>query len=108
MDRSQVELKISPNNMRFLMRRLLSLFFLFLWFNLQTSAQSSLSVTATVRQYRQAHEAEILREFAQLLAIPNVSTDLPNVRRNAELIVEMLARRGMNARLLEVPGASPA
>ncbi|HKX28975.1 MAG TPA: M20/M25/M40 family metallo-hydrolase [Blastocatellia bacterium] len=90
------------------MKQVASLSFLLLWFNLQAPAQSTSPVVATVRQYRQAHETEILREFAQLLAIPNVSADLPNVRRNAEWIVRMLARRGLNPRLLEVPGASPA
>ncbi|MEO6445368.1 MAG: M20/M25/M40 family metallo-hydrolase [Gemmatimonadaceae bacterium] len=60
------------------------------------------------RVYRQAHEAGILREFSTLLALPNVASDLPNIRRNAAMLMEMLRRRGADARLLEVEGAPPA
>ena len=56
----------------------------------------------SVRAYRKAHEVEILREFAGMLAIPNVATDRANIRRNAEHIAVMLQRRGVEVRLLEV------
>ena len=59
----------------------------------------------SVRAYRQAHEAEIVRELAELLAIPNVASDSPNIRRNAAAIIEMMSRRGIQAKLLE--GAGP-
>src|SRR6185503_4580237 len=55
----------------------------------------------SVRDYRRAHEREILSEFTQLLSIPNVASDRPNIRRNAQLILEMMQRRGLNPRLLE-------
>ena len=54
-----------------------------------------------VRSYRQANEHKILREFVSLLAIPNVAADTPNIRKNAELIVDMMKQRGLNPRLLE-------
>ncbi|HEU4464003.1 MAG TPA: M20/M25/M40 family metallo-hydrolase, partial [Gemmatimonadota bacterium] len=38
----------------------------------------------------------------------NVASDGPNIRRNADFILAMLRRRGLEARLLEVPGSSPA
>jgi acetylornithine deacetylase/succinyl-diaminopimelate desuccinylase-like protein len=56
---------------------------------------------SSVREYRQAHEREILSEFTRLLAIPNVASDLPNIRRNAAFLMEMMQRRGLNPRLLE-------
>ena len=59
------------------------------------------------RAHRQAHEHEIINEFTRLLAIPNVASDLPNIRRNAELISQMLAARGIAPQLLEVPDAPP-
>ena len=40
-----------------------------------------------VRDYRKAHEHEILKEFTTLLSMPNVASDTQNIRRNAELIV---------------------
>jgi acetylornithine deacetylase/succinyl-diaminopimelate desuccinylase-like protein len=54
-----------------------------------------------VRDYRQAHEHELLKEFTTLLAIPNVASDTQNIRRNAALIMEMMKQRGLNPRLLE-------
>ena len=54
-----------------------------------------------VRDYRRAHERQILAEFTRLLEIPNVASDTPNIRRNAEFIREMMQRRGLNPRLLE-------
>jgi acetylornithine deacetylase/succinyl-diaminopimelate desuccinylase-like protein len=54
-----------------------------------------------VRDYRRANERIILTEFTRLLAIPNVASDTPNIRRSAQFIVEMMERRGLNPRLLE-------
>lgn len=56
--------------------------------------------------YRRAHERQIVAEFARLLEIPNVASDLPNIRRNAEFIREMMQRRGLSPRLLETPSKS--
>lgn len=54
-----------------------------------------------VRDYRRAHERQILDEFTRLLAIPNIASDTTNIRRNAEFIREMMQRRGLNPQLLE-------
>jgi acetylornithine deacetylase/succinyl-diaminopimelate desuccinylase-like protein len=66
------------------------------------------SVRADVRRYRAAHDVEIVRELADLLAIPNVASDSVNIRANARHLVAMLGRRGVRARLLESPGSPPA
>lgn len=60
------------------------------------------------QRYRRSHEATILREFSDLLALPNVASDHPNIRRNADMLVAMLRKRGVDARTLELEGASPA
>jgi acetylornithine deacetylase/succinyl-diaminopimelate desuccinylase-like protein len=60
---------------------------------------------AAARQWRQAHEHQLLEEYISFLRIPNVSRDLPNVRRNAEFVLGMLTQRGIQARLIETPGA---
>jgi len=57
-----------------------------------------------VREFRQAHESEIIAEFVDLLSIPNVASDTVNIRRNATKVIEMMARRGIEARLLEGNG----
>ncbi len=42
------------------------------------------AVVDQVRTWRAAHEVEILSEFVELLAIPNLATDATNIRRNAD------------------------
>ena len=61
-----------------------------------------------VDRYRRGAEAEILRELAGFVAIPNLASDRPNIERNAQHLLGMLRRRGIEARLLETPGAPPA
>ncbi len=68
------------------------------------------AMTAAVAAARAHHAAQgsaILAEFASLLAMPNVSRDLPAVRANAAAIQAMLERRGVAAALLEIEGAAP-
>jgi len=64
------------------------------------------AVEAT-RAWRAEHGAEVLRAYAELLKIPNVASDEPNIRRNAEAIRDLFARRGAHMELLEVPGTPP-
>jgi acetylornithine deacetylase/succinyl-diaminopimelate desuccinylase-like protein len=59
------------------------------------------------RQWRVAHKQQILHEFTDLLSIPNVASDKPNIQRNAETLVGMLQRRQVEAKLLTAPGANP-
>jgi acetylornithine deacetylase/succinyl-diaminopimelate desuccinylase-like protein len=60
-----------------------------------------------VREYRSAHGPEILRQFAELLAIPNVASDAAGIRRNADYLVEQFRARGVAMKLLTLPGAPP-
>ena len=56
-----------------------------------------------VRDYRRANEHQILKEYLALLSIPNVASDTPNIRKNAEFIAAMMRQRGLEPRLLEGP-----
>ncbi|HZS05210.1 MAG TPA: M20/M25/M40 family metallo-hydrolase [Blastocatellia bacterium] len=85
----------------------LSLLLLSLTLCFDAAAQSASPAADAARAYRQAHEHEIISEYAKLLSIPNVASDLPNIRRNAALISEMLGRRGVRTQLLEIPDAPP-
>jgi acetylornithine deacetylase/succinyl-diaminopimelate desuccinylase-like protein len=60
----------------------------------------------SVRDYRRAHEHEILTEFMELLAIPNVASERENIRRNAAAIMTMMQRRKLSPRLLETSDPS--
>jgi acetylornithine deacetylase/succinyl-diaminopimelate desuccinylase-like protein len=72
-----------------------------------SGAVSGAGVRAAARRYRESHEAEIAREFAELLAIPNVASDTTNIGRNATAIIAMLRRRGVTARTLDGAGGPP-
>ena len=60
------------------------------------------SGAAVARAYRQSHEAEIVRDFAELLAIPNVARDSAGINRNAAYIRDALRDRGIDAELLRL------
>jgi acetylornithine deacetylase/succinyl-diaminopimelate desuccinylase-like protein len=61
-----------------------------------------------VRIWREVHEQTILDEYFQLLSIPNIATDQVNIRRNADMIVAMLKKRGVASRLIDdAPDVNP-
>jgi len=62
---------------------------------------------AAARAYRQAAGAEVLREFAEFLALPNVGSVPADVQRNAVWIRDALVRRGARAATMALPGAAP-
>ena len=59
------------------------------------------------RDYRVRHEREIVTELEQLLSIPNVASDTPNIEKNVNALVTMFARRGVAVHPLRIEGASP-
>jgi len=60
---------------------------------------------AAARAHLAAHEEAIVKELRDLVALPNVADRHDDIRNNADLLVEMLERRGIAARILELPGA---
>jgi acetylornithine deacetylase/succinyl-diaminopimelate desuccinylase-like protein len=74
---------------------------------LLTPALSSADpVVDAVRADRAARTQELISEYREFVALPNVSGDRENVRRNAEFLVAAMKRRGIAAELLE--GETPA
>jgi acetylornithine deacetylase/succinyl-diaminopimelate desuccinylase-like protein len=69
-------------------------------------AQSNPAAQAA-RKWRLQHEQAILDEFVELLAIPNVTSDRENIQRNAALIIRMMEKRGIAAKLVSTAGANP-
>ncbi len=57
--------------------------------------------------WREVHQREIVSEFIELLAIPNLARDSANIGRNAGAIVALMSKRGVSMRLLELAGAPP-
>ena len=56
-----------------------------------------------VETYVREHQRAILTELLDLVSIPNLHTDLPNIKRNAGFLKQMLDRRGMNGEIWETP-----
>src|SRR5205085_3049699 len=65
------------------------------------------AVAKQSKSWRTNHEREILAEFADLVSIPNLAGDTPNIERNAEAIRAMCEKRGLTAKLLTLEGAPP-
>ncbi len=79
----------------------------FLFVGVQLSAQGN---TEKIQQYRKAHEYEMLKEYFQLLAIPNYALDKENIDRNTYFIESLLNKRGIKTVLLDskTPGTPKA
>ena len=69
------------------------------------STENVATVKAAVDAYRQDREAEILGDFVELLSIPNVATNLPDMERNADHIIGLLEPRGFKTQRLSAGGA---
>src|SRR5688572_10966635 len=65
------------------------------------NVSSQVNVASSVRQYRQSNEHRLFSEFIELLKIPNVASDTPNIRRNADYLIAEMQKRGLKPRLLE-------
>jgi len=68
---------------------------------------SPADVAKAVREYRLAHEQPIVAELVGLLSIPNIASDEPNIRRNADFLKTMFERRGFQVRFFDVPKRGP-
>jgi acetylornithine deacetylase/succinyl-diaminopimelate desuccinylase-like protein len=68
---------------------------------------SPAEVPQAVREYRVAHEQPIMQELVDLLAIPNIASDEPNIRRNAVRLRSMFERRGFRVRVFDIPARGP-
>jgi acetylornithine deacetylase/succinyl-diaminopimelate desuccinylase-like protein len=69
-----------------------------------TTLTVSAQLRQPVEQYVAARQQAIVRELVDLLSIPNVAADRANVRRNADLLRQMFAKRGFTAEILETDG----
>jgi acetylornithine deacetylase/succinyl-diaminopimelate desuccinylase-like protein len=79
-----------------------------LGFVLVLAVQAANPAADAAREWRRSNERAILAEFVELLSLPNLASDSTGIRRNADAILQLLQRRGVKTRLLEVPNAPPA
>jgi acetylornithine deacetylase/succinyl-diaminopimelate desuccinylase-like protein len=71
-----------------------------------SAAQNSLAAKAA-RAWRQQHERAIVDELIELVALPNIARDRADIQRNADAIVALLKKRGIDASLVSVPDGNP-
>jgi acetylornithine deacetylase/succinyl-diaminopimelate desuccinylase-like protein len=53
------------------------------------------------------NQRAVVSEFVELLAIPNLASDAPNIARNAAAVQAMFEKRGVTTRILTLDGAPP-
>jgi acetylornithine deacetylase/succinyl-diaminopimelate desuccinylase-like protein len=87
--------------------KLMTLLLTGMFFSSTLDAAEPATIGKQVRGWRTQHEREILTEFADLLAIPNLASDTPNMQRNAETIRALCEKRGLTTQLLSLEGAPP-
>ena len=75
-----------------------SLFIILLFVYQLADAQNSID---KVNKFRAQHETAILKEYFNLLSIPNYALDKVNIDKNALFIEAMLKKRGIETKLLE-------
>jgi len=66
-----------------------------------------MSGVSPARRYWEAHAASILREFTELLTIPNVATDPGALQRVADWIRDAMTERGIETETVSLGGAPP-
>ncbi|MBV8052974.1 MAG: M20/M25/M40 family metallo-hydrolase [Acidobacteriaceae bacterium] len=70
-----------------------------------TSPPMSAQIPAeAAKRYVTAHKPELTKQFSNFLAIPNVAADPAGLKRNAEFLGEQLKKRGVDSRMLSIPG----
>lgn len=68
------------------------------------NSQSPAPWIAKTREWVAANRESVKRELVELLSIPNVAADRANIRKNAEHLRAMLAKRGFTSELLGTSG----
>ena len=70
-----------------------------------TTAQAAALVASS--RHRKERGWEVLRDFAALLELPNVTGSTDDLKRNADELVRRFQARGASVEIVELPGASP-
>jgi acetylornithine deacetylase/succinyl-diaminopimelate desuccinylase-like protein len=75
---------------------------------LANAAAADLSgIAEQTRTWVRQHEQEIVTELADLAAIPNLASDLPNIERNAAALQKLCEKRGLTVQLLRLEEVPP-
>jgi acetylornithine deacetylase/succinyl-diaminopimelate desuccinylase-like protein len=69
-----------------------------------TSSAQAPGLKTDVERWVASHQQPLVRELTDLLAIPNIASDKPNIARNADALRAMLTAHGFRAELLPTAG----
>jgi acetylornithine deacetylase/succinyl-diaminopimelate desuccinylase-like protein len=64
-----------------------------------TATAASAAPADMARAYVGAHKKQIVEEYLKLVAVPDLHGDVPNLKRNADLLLAMMKKRGLDAEL---------
>jgi len=84
--------------------RLLTSCLLLVWL---VSALTAQTPSEAARRYTTEHQAQLVKGFSEFLSIPNVAAEPTNLKKNADVLTEMLKQRGADSRLLSIGAAPP-
>lgn len=73
-------------------------------FEFMPSLAAQVTPPQAAHDYTAAHQADLLRQFEDFVAIPDVAADAAGLRRNADYLKGQLQLRGVEAQLLTAPG----
>ena len=68
------------------------------------SLLAQVTPTQAAHSYAAPHQAELLQQFKEFAAIPDVAAAPAGLRRNADYLIGQLRQRGIQAQLLSAPG----
>ncbi|MCA9996151.1 MAG: M20/M25/M40 family metallo-hydrolase, partial [Anaerolineales bacterium] len=72
--------------------------------NERSATQTAVSIT---QRWLQQNGSNLLHNYTQFLALPNHASDLPNIQRNADWLIEQFGQRGFAMQKLQIEGAPP-
>ena len=58
-----------------------------------------------VREWRAAHERQILAELIQLVSLPNIASNKADIVKNADALTSMFEKRGFGVKRVATPGS---
>ena len=58
-----------------------------------------------VREWRAAHERQIVAELIQLVSLPNIASNKADILKNADLLTAMFEKRGFQMKRIATPGS---
>ena len=70
------------------------------------AAQNAAGTAA--REYVTPRQADLVKQYQEFVAIPNVAADPAGLKRNADWLVAQLQQRGVATQLLTAPGLPAA